>query len=242
MDSVSILCLLLIGSKSHVVVQENPRASVRNRLEAPMSKLLLVTASIFGKDSKSRQIAEAFVDGWRREHPGTVVVERDVGTDPLPHITAEKLGAVMTPADKRTPVQAAAVAHADELIEEVEAADVIVLAAPMYNFTVPSTLKAWIDHIARAGRTFRYTEAGPVGLLTGKKVFVVTARGGVFSEGPAKVLDFHEPYLRGILGFLGLSDVTFVYAEGLNISPESAAAGLDKARAKVASLLARAAA
>ncbi len=205
-----------------------------------MTKLLLVSSSIFGKDSKSWTIAQEFIDGWRQNHPGSVVVERDIGSDPLPHITAEKMGAIMTPPDKRTPQQAAAAGHADRLIEEVEAADVIVLAAPMYNFSVSSTLKAWIDHIARAGRTFGYTEKGPVGLLKGKKVFVVTARGGVYSEGPAKPLDFHEPYLRGMLGFLGLSDVTFVHVEGLAVSPESATAGLAKAREKIAAVLGRA--
>ena len=207
-----------------------------------MTKLLFVNSSIFGKHSKSRTIAQDFIETWRRDHPGTVVVERDVGSDPLPHITAEKMGAIMTPADKRTAQQATAVSHADGLIEEVEAADVIVLAAPMYNFSIPSTLKAWIDHIARAGRTFGYTEKGPVGLLKGKKVFVVTARGGVYSEGPAKPFDFQEPYLRGMLGFLGLSDVTFVHVEGLAVSPDSAAAGLAKARETIASLLGRAAA
>jgi FMN-dependent NADH-azoreductase len=205
-----------------------------------MSKLLLVTSSIFGKDSKSRTIAQEFVDAWRREHGDTVVVERDIGSDPLPHITAERMSAVMTPADKRSPRQAKLAGEADRLIEEVEAADIVVLAAPMYNFTLPSTLKAWFDHIARAGRTFRYTEKGPVGQLTGKKVFVVTARGGIYTDGPAKVMDFHEPYLRGMLGFLGLTDVTFVYAEGLAVSPESADAGLAKARQQVASHVRRA--
>ena len=152
------------------------------------------------------------------------------------------MGAIMTPTEKRTVQQTAAASHADRLIEEVEAADVIVLAAPMYNFSVPSTLKAWIDHVARAGRTFNYTEKGPVGLLTGKKVFVVTARGGVYSEGPAKSFDFHEPYLRAVLGFLGLNDVTFVYVEGLAVSSDSATAGLAKARERIATLLERAAA
>src|SRR6266478_5597414 len=195
-----------------------PPKTTRQPLEVPMTKLLFVNSSIFGKHSKSRTIAQDFIEIWRRDHPGTVVVERDVGSDPLPHITAEKMGAIMTPADKRTAQQAAAVSHADGLIEEVEAADVIVLAAPMYNFSIPSTLKAWIDHIARAGRTFVYT------------------------EGPAKPLDFQEPYLRGMLGFLGLSDVTFVHVEGLAVSPGSAAEGLAKAREKIASLLGRAAA
>jgi FMN-dependent NADH-azoreductase len=143
------------------------------------------------------------------------------------------LSALMTPAKEQTE----AVALADKLIAEVEAADTIVIAAPMYNFTIPSTLKAWLDHIARAGRTFRYTAAGPEGLLKGKKVFVVESRGGFYGEGPAKAMDFQEPYLRAMLGFLGLNDVTFIHAEGQAVSAEAAAQGLLKARNAVAELL-----
>ncbi|HYM04716.1 MAG TPA: NAD(P)H-dependent oxidoreductase, partial [Stellaceae bacterium] len=129
------------------------------------------------------------------------------------------------------------------LIAEVEVADTIVLAVPMYNFAIPSTLKAWIDHVARAGRTFRYTAAGPEGLLKGKKVFVVTGRGGIYSgDVPAKIMDFQEPYLRAVLGFLGLDDVTFIHVEGLKVSPESAAHGLDHARKHVGEVVTPAAA
>jgi FMN-dependent NADH-azoreductase len=144
----------------------------------------------------------------------------------------------MQPADQRAPAQQQAAALADTLIEEVEAADVIVIAAPMYNFSIPSTLKAWLDHIARAGRTFGYGANGPEGLLKGKRVFVFTARGGVYSgESPAKGMDFQEPYLRAMLGFLGLDDVTFVHAEGLKISPEAADAGVATARRAASALL-----
>jgi len=202
-----------------------------------MGKLLFVTSSIFGADSKSRQLGQAFVDKWLAQHPDTSVIERDLAAEPLPHITGATMAAIFTPADKRSPEQAEAVAFADRLIEELEAADTILLAVPMYNFSVPSTLKAWIDHVARAGRTFRYTETGPVGLLKGKRVFIVTARGGVYTQGPAKALDFHEPYLRGMLGFLGLDDVTFVHAEGLAISAEAAAESLAGAHKRIASLL-----
>ncbi|HEY3642841.1 MAG TPA: NAD(P)H-dependent oxidoreductase, partial [Xanthobacteraceae bacterium] len=143
----------------------------------------------------------------------------------------ETLAATATQADQRTRDQQDAAALADALIAEIEAADTIVLAAPMYNFSIPSTLKAWIDHIARAGRTFRYTAAGPEGLLKGKKVFVVTGRGGFYSgDSPARSLDFQEPYLRALLGFLGLTDVTFIHVEGLKVSPEAAASGLARAR------------
>ncbi|HYM01424.1 MAG TPA: NAD(P)H-dependent oxidoreductase, partial [Stellaceae bacterium] len=137
-----------------------------------MSTLLLVTSSLFGSQSASRQIAAELVEGWRQTHSGTTVVERDLMAQTMPHLTLDTLAALMAPAEQRTEPQADAVEFADALIAELEAADTIVLAVPMYNFSIPSTLKAWIDHVARAGRTFRYTAAGPEGMLKGKKVFV----------------------------------------------------------------------
>jgi FMN-dependent NADH-azoreductase len=202
-----------------------------------MSKVLLVTSSLFGDQSKSTQFAGEFVQAWRRTHPGTAVVERALTAESIPHLSLGALGASMTPAEQRTPEQRASVEFADRLIEELEAADTIVLAVPMYNFSIPSTLKAWIDHVARAGRTFRYTAAGPEGLLKGKKVFVVTARGGIYTgDSPAKGFDFQEPYLRGILGFLGLTDVTFVHAEGFRMSREAAEQGVARARQLIAAI------
>jgi FMN-dependent NADH-azoreductase len=202
-----------------------------------MSKILLVTSSLFGDQSKSAQIAGELVEAWRRNHPGTAVVERALNPDSIPHLNLAALGALMTPAEQRSAEQSASVDFADHLIEELEAADTIVLAVPMYNFSIPSTLKAWIDHIARAGRTFRYTAAGPEGLLKGKRVFVVTGRGGVYTgDAPAKLLDFQEPYLRGVLGFLGLTDTTFVHVEGLKVSPEAAERGIARARDEIAAI------
>jgi FMN-dependent NADH-azoreductase len=202
-----------------------------------MSKLLLVTSSLFAHQSKSGQFAREFVEAWRRTHPDTAVIERDLTPATMPHLSPDALGALMTPAEQRSAEQSAAVAFADSLIEELEAADTIVLAVPMYNFSIPSTLKAWIDHVARAGRTFRYTAAGAEGLLKGKKVFIVTGRGGVYSgDSPAKVLDFQEPYLRAVLAFLGLGDVTFVHVEGLKVSPEAAEDGVARARGQIAAL------
>lgn len=196
-----------------------------------MKSLLFVTSSLFGAESQSRKTASEFVEAWRRIHPVATVIERDLTATSMPHLSGETLTALMTSAEKRIPEQRKAVAFADALIAEVEAADVIVLAVPMYNFTIPSTLKAWLDHVARAGRTFRYTASGPEGLLKGKKIFVVTARGGVYTgDSPAKALDFQEPYLRGMLGFLGLDDVSFIHVEGLKISPEAATAGIARAR------------
>jgi FMN-dependent NADH-azoreductase len=203
-----------------------------------MSNVLLVTSSLFGGNSKSTQIAREFVDAWRRAHPDATVTERALTPDSIPHLSLDVLGALATPAEQRSAEQAVSAQSADQLIEELEAAETIVIAAPMYNFTIPSTLKAWIDHVARAGRTFRYTANGPEGLLKGKKVFVVTGRGGVYtSDAPAKIFDFQEPYLRSVLGFLGLTDVTFIHVEGLNISPESAEQGFAQARNMINALL-----
>jgi FMN-dependent NADH-azoreductase len=143
----------------------------------------------------------------------------------------------MAPAEAGVSGQHQATALADELIAELEAADTIVIAAPMYNFTISSPLKAWIDHIARAGRTFRYSASGPEGLLTGKKVFVITSRGGFYAEGPGKAMDFQEPYLRAMLGFLGLTDVTFIHTEGQAVSPQAASEGASRARKAIAELL-----
>ena len=208
-----------------------------------MHRLLFVTSSLFGEASKSRLIGAEFVAALRQAHPGSTVVERVLSSDTMPHLTQATLAAVATPAESRSQAQQAAADFADGLIAEVEAADVIVIAAPMYNFTISSTLKAWLDHIARAGRTFRYTANGPEGLLRNKTVFVVTARGGFYrADSPAMALDFQEPYLRAMLGFLGLTDVTFVHAEGLNIDPDTAARGLADARRAVAELVPMAAA
>jgi FMN-dependent NADH-azoreductase len=198
-----------------------------------MSNVLLIHSSIFGAQSQSRALAREFVTRL----PTASVVERTLTPGTMPHLTGETMAAMVTPEAQRSERQKELVGLSDKLVAEIEAADTIVLAVPMYNFSIPSTLKAWIDHVARAGRTFRYTAAGPEGLLKGKKAYVVTARGGVYSEGPAAVFDFQEPYLRAVLGFIGIKDVTFVHLEGLKISPEAAANGLAKARAKIESLV-----
>lgn len=200
-----------------------------------MSKLLFVTSSLFGEQSKSRLVAEELLSAWTAGEK-VEVVRRDLAAEPLPHVDAELLTALGKSPGDRSPQEAAAVARADAVIEDVEAADTIILAVPMYNFSVPSTFKAWIDHLARAGRTFRYTASGPEGLLKGKKVLVASARGGVYSHGAASASDFQEPYIRAVLGFVGIEDVTFIHAEGLAISPESAEAGLAQARSRIAEL------
>lgn len=200
-----------------------------------MSKLLFVTSSVFGENSKSRLIAAEFVEAWRKANPATETIRRDLTAATMPHLTQDTLAAAM--AEQRTEAQRESAALADRLIEEVETADTIVIAAPMYNFSIPSTLKAWIDHILRAKRTFRYTEKGAEGLLKGKKVFIVTGRGGVYSgESPSRVMDFQEPYLRATLGFIGLTDITFIHVEGLSVSPDAAASGLERARKSIGEL------
>lgn len=196
--------------------------------------VLMITSSLNGDASTSTKIARDIADAVTTPTVDAKILERDVNT--LPHITGESVAAALTPAGERTAGQVEAARLADTLIEEVEAADVIVIAAPMYNFSIPSTLKAWIDHIARAGRTFAYTAEGPKGLLGGRKVFVASARGGAYTSGPAKAMDFHETYLRGVLGFVGLNDVTFIHAENLARGADAAADAVAAARAEIAAL------
>lgn len=195
-----------------------------------MSNVLLIHSSVFGEKSQSLGLARDFL----KRYPHRSIVERALSPQTMPHLDGETFVAMRTAAGERTGPQEAAVALSDELINELEAADTIVLAVPMYNFSVPSTLKAWIDHVARAGRTFRYTEKGPEGLLKGKKVFVLVARGGAYGAGtPTAALDFQEPYLRAVLGFLGLDDVTFIHLEQLAMGQDTAAANRAKALAEI---------
>lgn len=203
-----------------------------------MSTLLHINSSVRNSGSVSRQLTAEFIQKWTAAHPHYRVVARDLASEPVPHLTEQTIGAYFTPAENRSAEQTEAVKLSDQLVAEVMAADVIVIGAPMYNFSVSSALKAWIDHIARAGVTFKYTETGPVGLLSGKKVIVFTSRGGVYSQGPAKAMDFHETYLRGVLGFVGLSDVTFVHTEGLSLGEEAATSAFARSRGAMDELLA----
>ena len=201
-----------------------------------MTTLLQINASISHSNGQSSQLANQFVAAFCARNPNAQVVLRDVAApEPVPHLDGERFGAFITKPEERTAAQAAVVAYSDALIAELKAADVIVLGLPMYNFGVPSQLKAYFDHIARAGATFKYTEKGPVGLLTGKKVYVFAARGGLYAGPP---LDTQTSYVRDFLRFLGMTDVEFIYAEGLAISPQSKEAGLAKAIAEIARLAA----
>ena len=195
-----------------------------------MSNVLLIHSSVFGEKSQSLGLARDFLKRYRHRS----LVERVLAPHTMPHLDGETFAAMGTDPGELDGRQKQAVALSDELIAELEAADTVVLAAPMYNFSIPSTMKAWIDHVARRGRTFRYTEKGPEGLLKDKKVFVLVARGGLYSKGaPAAAFDFQEPYLRTVLGFLGLTDVTFIRLEGLAMGPEAAGANRDKALAEI---------
>jgi FMN-dependent NADH-azoreductase len=202
-----------------------------------MTTLLHINSSARTTGSISRDVTAEFVTRLQAADPTIVVVERDVAGTPLPHLTEQVLGAFFTPADARSAQQAADANLSDTLVSELKAADVIVIGAPMYNFSVSSSLKAWIDHVARAGQTFQYTANGPVGLLTGKKVYVFTARGGVYSSGPAQGMDFHETYLRAVLGFMGLDDITFVHSEGLAMGDEAVAKALAQTRSTIEELV-----
>ena len=192
-----------------------------------MTTLLQINTSIHNGNGESSRLARKFVDAFQRSHPDAQVLVRELATStPIPHLDAERFGALISKPEDRSAAQRDVVAYSDALIDELRRADVIVLGLPMYNFGVPSQLKAYFDHIARAGVTFRYTEKGPVGLLAGKKAYVFATRGGVYAGTP---LDTQTGYVRDFLRFIGISDVEFVYAEGLAINPQSKEAGLAKA-------------
>ena len=191
-----------------------------------MKNILLIQSSPRGLESYSQKVARSVVGDLEERHPDAKLVVRDLAQNPPPHVGEAFVGGISTGPEQRTLEQAKALALSDALIDELFAADIIVLAVPMHNFGPPSTLKAWIDHVVRAGRTVSYSEKkGPEGKLKGKRVILVLARGGVYSDGPAKPLDFQEPYLRAILGFIGLTDIDVVRVEGVAMSaigPEKA--------------------
>jgi FMN-dependent NADH-azoreductase len=200
-----------------------------------MTTLLQINSSMFSASGQSSRLADRFVAAWRSANPGTDVIVRDVDREAVPHLDAERFGAFLAKAEDRTPAQQAVVDYSDTLIDELKRADVIVLGLPMYNFGVPSVLKAYFDHVARAGVTFRYTEKGPVGLLTGKKAYVFAARGGLYAGTPR---DTQTAYVRDFLGFIGISNVEFVYAEGLAIDAKRKEAALTEARRVIGRLAA----
>jgi FMN-dependent NADH-azoreductase len=195
-----------------------------------MKTLLQINASLFSDAGQSSRLADQFVAHWAAANTDGEIIVRDLARDPVPHLTAERFQAFIAKPEARTAEQQAHVAASDALIAELERADTIVLGLPMYNFGVPSTLKAYFDHIARAGVTFRYTEKGPVGLLAGKKAYVFAARGGLYQGTPR---DTQTSYVRDFLAFLGITDVEFVYAEGLAMGEVAKSAALEKAGTEI---------
>ena len=195
-----------------------------------MKTLLQLNSSLYAGDGQSSRIASQFVALWRAANPGATVLVRDLAREPVPHLDAERFAAFLAKEEARDASQQAVVAYSDMLIGELKRADVIVLGLPMYNFGLPSTLKAYFDHVARAGVTFRYTDMGPVGLLTGKQAYVFAARGGQYA-GTAS--DTQTPYVRDFLRFLGIDEVEFVYAEGLAIGEASRQAALAQAQSAI---------
>ena len=200
-----------------------------------MSQTILhIDSSPLGDRSVSRKLTAKTLAELQEAHPDARIVTRDLGTAPLPHLDGLTLGSFFTPPDQRSTALHEAVKLSDQVVDELVAADIIVIGAPMWNFGIPSALKAWIDHVVRAGRTFTYGDAGPESLLPkGKKVIIVSTRGGVYSEGPMKMMDYQETYLRAVLGFLGLTDIAFVRAEGVAMGPAAAQAAMQIAETQL---------
>ncbi|HVL21818.1 MAG TPA: NAD(P)H-dependent oxidoreductase [Amaricoccus sp.] len=198
-----------------------------------MSTILVLDSAATGEASVSkalvREAVTALTDG-----DATRVIYRDLGREPVPHLTGATLAGVR--GEPATDPERGTRALSDALIAELRDADTIVIGAPMYNFSIATTLRSWFDHVLRAGETFRYSEKGPQGLLAGKRVLVIESRGGLYSEGPAQAIDFQEPYLRHLLGFMGLTDVSFVLAEKIGYGPEARAAAISAATAELQAL------
>ena len=192
-----------------------------------MKKALIVSSSANGDASVSNGLAATLAERLRESDAGLRIVLRDVGADPVPHLTADTVAAIKGAPESEAELGARALS--DALIAELAEADLLVIASPMYNFGMSSTLKAWFDHVVRVGVTVRYGENGPEGLLTGKKAVLIESRGGLYSEGPGAALDGQEAHIRTLLGFIGIADVTVVRAEKLGYGPEAAEAAIAEA-------------
>ena len=180
-------------------------------------KILHLISSPRGAASFSIKLGNAIIEKLHAANPSSTVKVHSLVDKPFPHLEESHLTSFYTPTESRSPEQAEAVKHSDKAIAEIMDADVMVIGVPMYNFSIHSTLKAWIDHIARAGVTFKYSDNGIEGLVKGKKLYLAIATGGVYSDGPMKAYDFTEPYLRSALGFLGMTDITAFRVEGVNM-------------------------
>lgn len=197
-----------------------------------MSHLLVVRSSANGANSVSNRLIDAFLGAAKAADPSIEVTDRDLDADPVPHVRSATLAGIGRPApetDEAKPTRELS----DRLIGEMQAADLIVIGAPMYNFSIPSMLKSWLDHVLRAGATFQYTANGPEGLLKGKRVLIVASRAGAYSEGAAATMDHQIGYLRLVLGFIGLTDIDVVLAEGLAFGEDAATAAIGAATAEL---------
>lgn len=190
-------------------------------------RLLHIDSSARIEGSESRRLSSQFVRQWLDNHPDYQVMERDIASKPLPHLDAEMLAAMMSPADQQTPEMARIVQRINLLVEEFLSADLVVLGVPMYNLGIPSTLKTYIDHIVIAGKTFAYTDQGAVGLVTDRPVYIITARGGVHSDA---ITDQQTPYLQTLFNFIGIQNVNFIHSEGLNMGDVLREKGIQEAR------------
>lgn len=197
-----------------------------------MKKLLAIQTSLFANNGESSKLVHRFIENWQRQSPEGRVILRDLATNPVPHLDADRFQALVTTENDRSHEQQAVVDYSDSLIEEIKEADELVFGIPMYNLDVPSTLRSYFDHIARAGVTFRYTENGPVGLVDDKPTYVVVTRGGFYGEEHPQT-----QYIRQFLGLLGISNITFVLAEGLNVDAASREQALKTAIHTIAKLV-----
>jgi len=200
-----------------------------------MTKTVLhIDSSIRGNDSDSRSLSSQFINQWRLARPADRIQERDIVTNALPHIDATLVSGLLTNEADRNDGMIEALSRVETLVNEFLEADVIVVGAPMYNFGIPSTLKAWIDHISQAGRTFRYTENGPEGMAKGKSVYIFSTRGGVYDNSP---MDHQVACLKTVFAFLGIEDIQVIQAEGLNLSPASRERSLASANSQIIELV-----
>ena len=201
--------------------------------------VLHIDSSPLGERSVSRKLTAKVLDALRAKDRHIKILTRDIGANPLPHLSGVVIGAFFTPVNQRDPAVDDAIRLSDQAVDELLGADVILIGAPMHNFGIPSSLKAWIDHIVRVGRTFRYGATGrPETLLpAGKRVIVASSRGGIYTDGPQKPFDYQETYLAAVFGFLGVTDVSFIRAEGVARGPEAAKNAMQSAERQLAEIL-----
>ena len=202
-------------------------------------KLLHIDSSILGDNSASRQLSGEVVKAWQAAEPSVEVSYCDLASEGIEHFSAATLVAAGTPAELRDAAQKYEAQLSADTLAQFLAADAVVIGAPMYNFSIPTQLKAWIDRIAQAGRTFRYTATGPEGLVTGKRAIIASSRGGMYAGAAFELaLDHQEAYLKGVLGFIGITDVQIIRAEGLGMGPEARQKAMDAAIAQTQTLTA----